>query len=202
MSLTNEELLGLHNQDEPELPKKRRTVHKLTDELLLGPRGLPALHKSLKKYRFHHKRAADRRRDEYTRSHHFDNLTRLLHIYQAWGHNIYPQYKFRDFIPVLSRAVGSTEVRNYKRQLMRGEVAGEAVGGERQTAERARQEEELDQELDQELEREPRRGDELFVSDDELYTPMGQASGQVPSHAAENSGPSAEELELAREFGF
>ncbi|KAG7901601.1 hypothetical protein KL907_004271 [Ogataea polymorpha] len=192
MSLTNEELLGLHNQDEPELPKKRRTVHKLTDELLLGPRGLPALHKSLKNYRFHHKRVADRRRDEYTRSHHFDNLTRLLHIYQAWGHDIYPQYKFRDFIPVLSRAMGSPEVRNYKRQLMRGETDGELGGGVRQTAEGAQKEQE----------QEPRRDDELFVSDDDLYTPIGQATGQVRSHAGENSGPSAEELELAREFGF
>ncbi|KAG7693308.1 hypothetical protein KL930_004089 [Ogataea haglerorum] len=196
MSLTNEELLGLHNQDEPELPKKRRTVHKLTDELLLGPRGLPALHRSLKKYRFHHKRAADRRRDEYTRSHHFDNLTRLLHIYQAWGHDIYPQYKFRDFIPVLSRAVGSTEVRNYKRQLMRGEEAGQEAGQERRAAEHTQRERE------QEREQDAWRGDELFVSDDELYTPAAHASAQLPGGTHESSGPSAEELELAREFGF
>ncbi|KAG7827375.1 hypothetical protein KL920_004629 [Ogataea angusta] len=196
MSLTNEELLGLHHQDEPELPKKRRTVHKLTDELLLGPRGLPALHRSLKKYRFHHKRAADRRRDEYTRSHHFDNLTRLLHIYQSWGHDIYPQYKFRDFIPVLSRAMGSTEVRNYKRQLMRGETGGEERTGHTQ------QEQNQDRDQDQEPEQDPLPGGELFVSDDELYTPIGQAGGQLPGHAGEHSGPSAEELELAREFGL
>ncbi|VEU19534.1 DEKNAAC100464 [Brettanomyces naardenensis] len=135
--LSNEELLNLQDDhstsvgpEQPQLPDKpRRRYHKLTDDLLLGPRGLPTLKKALDKYKFKSKKPKSQMTsyerymsEKYDHSVHFENLTRLLHIYQLWGHEIYPKYKFKDFIPVLSRATDTIAVKEYRRGLIRKEV--------------------------------------------------------------------------------
>ncbi|KAH3667377.1 hypothetical protein OGAPHI_003026 [Ogataea philodendri] len=199
MSLSNEDLLGLQGPEVPEIPKKRRTMHKLTDELLLGPRGLPALHRALKKYKFHHAKRPAQRRDNYTNSHHFDNLTRLLHVYQVWGHDVYPQYKFKDFIPVLSRAMGTSQMRTYKRALMVGEPF-EPIQVEAQTHET-----DVDIPPPTPSESAPKPVDDdpgLFLSDDELYTPAGKQPSDQPAAANDDEDVLSDEMELAREFGF
>lgn len=137
--LSNEELLGLHEdgtnrnddiktEQQIEVKPKRR-YHKLDDELMLSSRGLPELIKSLSKYRFRgKKRPAEMSSYEryvnkrYDRSIHFENLTRLLHVYQIWGHEVYPKYKFRDFTGVLNRAASSPALKEYKRSVIRKEV--------------------------------------------------------------------------------
>jgi len=137
--LSNEELLGLHEdgtnrnddiktEQQIEVKPKRR-YHKLDDDLMLSSRGLPELIKSLSKYRFRgKKRPAEMSSYEryvnkrYDRSIHFENLTRLLHVYQIWGHEVYPKYKFRDFTGVLNRAASSPALKEYKRSVIRKEV--------------------------------------------------------------------------------
>lgn len=96
---------------------------------MLGPRGLTKLVGRLNKYRFKKKKKATEMNSyeryvskRYDHSVYFENLTRLLHIYQVWGHEVYPKYKFRDFITVLNRAASSTAVKEYKRALIRKEV--------------------------------------------------------------------------------
>ncbi|QPG76836.1 hypothetical protein FOA43_004230 [Brettanomyces nanus] len=135
--LSNEELLGLREENTnanidnstvvPEKPRRR--YHKLTNDLMLGQRGVPALQRALGKFRFKAKKQRSQMTSyenymsgKYDHSVHFENLTRLVHIYQQWGHEIYPKYKLKDFIPVLSRAADMPALKEYKRAQIRKEV--------------------------------------------------------------------------------
>jgi len=136
--LSNEELLGLHEDgtsttngttEQPIEIKPKRRYHKLDDDLMLSNRGLPALIKSLGKYKFRGKRRPAEMSSyeryvnkRYDRSVYFENLTRLLHIYQIWGHDVYPKYRFKDFTGVLNRAASSPAIKEYKRTVIRKEV--------------------------------------------------------------------------------
>ncbi|ODV85386.1 hypothetical protein CANARDRAFT_28181 [[Candida] arabinofermentans NRRL YB-2248] len=122
------------NDATPQLKAPRRTLHKITDDLLLGPRGLKTLTKSLNSFKFKPKPKSNKNKhkltsyeiyknSKYENSNHFENLTKLLYIYQSWCHDIYPKYKFRDVIPILNRAVNTPIIKHHKRELIENEIS-------------------------------------------------------------------------------
>ncbi|GME89986.1 unnamed protein product [Ambrosiozyma monospora] len=130
--LSNDAILGLKDdttsQQEQQLPEKPvRKVYKLTDEFMLGPRGIPELHKSLKNFKFIKKNKYRSSYEKYKQgsygaSYQFQNLTNLLYVYQKWGHDIYPKYKFTDVIPVINKASSTPLTKQYKRKLILDEI--------------------------------------------------------------------------------
>lgn len=187
--LSNEELLGLHDEaadQQPELvdEKPHRHYYKLTDEIMMGPRGLPSLKKSLHKFKFHSKKpkasmtAYDRYVSKrYDHSIHYENLTRLLHNYQIWGHEIYPKYRFKDFIHLAARTCSTPRIKDYRRDLIRTEIEDKISGKEPADSAEYRPSRPSES-VDSAFTAEPAGPDDstsgLFVGDDEeLYTLAG-----------------------------
>ncbi|GMG28291.1 unnamed protein product [Ambrosiozyma monospora] len=131
--LSNDAILGLKDdttsQQEQQLPEKPvRKFYKLTDDFMLGSRGIPELHKSLKTFKFIKKNKYRSSYEKYKQgsygaSYQFQNLTNLLYVYQKWGHDIYPKYKFTDVIPVINKASSTPLTKQYKRKLILDEIS-------------------------------------------------------------------------------
>ena len=106
----------------------------LKEDVLLSKRGIPKLQSYLKDFKFTKRKSKtvisdSLRRDirkssamKYAEDHHYENLTRLLQIYQAWGHSLSPHLKFERFIDNLSRSVEIPTVRRHLRGLVEEEM--------------------------------------------------------------------------------
>lgn len=136
--------------------KPKRSSDKLTPEILLSGRGLPKLIDTFKRFKFTKRSAKGKaskhngvyKKVQYCDDHHYDNLTRIIQIYQNWGHSISPHLMFDRFIGNLDRGIQKSDVKYWIREQIREEIRGkvdrilqkEATEMERARAERAARE--------------------------------------------------------------
>ncbi|KAF3927551.1 hypothetical protein AA313_de0204513 [Arthrobotrys entomopaga] len=84
--------------------RKRKAPTKLSEEMLLGPKGIPYIREHApKKLKFRGK------------GHELSDIKRLLTFYQIWADNLYPKAKFQDAIDIIDK-LGSSRSMHNKRE--------------------------------------------------------------------------------------
>ncbi|EPS36520.1 hypothetical protein H072_9953 [Dactylellina haptotyla CBS 200.50] len=84
--------------------RKRKAPTALTEEMLLGPKGIPYLQEhASKKIKFKGK------------GHELSDIGRLLKFYQIWADNLYPKAQFRDAINIIEK-LGSSRGMQRRRE--------------------------------------------------------------------------------------
>ncbi|KAF3908715.1 hypothetical protein ABW20_dc0102584 [Dactylellina cionopaga] len=84
--------------------RKRKAPAKLTEEMLLGPDGIPYLQEhAAKKLKFKGK------------GHEISDLGRLLKFYQIWADNLFPKAQFKDVIEIIEK-LGASRGMHRKRE--------------------------------------------------------------------------------------
>ena len=103
---------------------RKRKGDRLTSIELLSGRGIPKLQEEFKKFKFISKRDNHNKNKHkllrsnnvnYGESHHYENLSRILQVYQSWGHQLTPHLKFDRFIDNLSRSIEDTDTKHWLR---------------------------------------------------------------------------------------
>lgn len=125
------------NVNQPELNQTSTKKHvkrsdKLTSDILLSGRGIPKLLDTLSSFKFskrnpksatsHRKALSHTASQRYGDEHHYKNLSRVLQMYQNWGHSLSPHLKFDRFIENLSRGVDDSYTKNWVRNQIREEM--------------------------------------------------------------------------------
>ncbi|KAH3678568.1 hypothetical protein WICMUC_001377 [Wickerhamomyces mucosus] len=100
-------LLGENNNDDGSIKKSRRSIAKLTEEMLLSSKGLKYIRTNSHKIR---KRLNKSRDDDYK------NLTNFLQFYQIWGHNLFPKAKFKDFLTLIEKLGPRRDIKDQRQQ--------------------------------------------------------------------------------------
>lgn len=118
-----DDILGLDdNAAEDVKIRKVRVAHKLNAELLESPRGLPHIRQAMKKFRFKTKKevakkygySVESRSVPFTKTHYYENLSRVLRVYQLWGHSIFPKAKFYDFSRLIDKPMREKRIRELR----------------------------------------------------------------------------------------
>ncbi|KAK6543277.1 chromosome segregation in meiosis- protein [Orbilia ellipsospora] len=90
--------------------RKRKAPTKLTEEMLLGPNGIPYIREHApKKLKFRGK------------GHEISDLKRLLKFYQIWADNLYPKAKFQDAIELIDKLGSSRSMHNKREEWIQEE---------------------------------------------------------------------------------
>lgn len=89
--------------------KTRRPRAKMDSARILGDKGLPALQKTMLRFKFKGK------------GHEKRDLAKLLGTYQLWGHKLYPKANFDDFLILCRRGGRDSAIRMYRKKLIEEE---------------------------------------------------------------------------------
>lgn len=118
-----DDILGLDSNTADEVKIRRvRVAHKLNAELLASKRGLPHIRQTMKKFRFKSKKevakkygySPESRSVPFTKTHYYENLSRVLRVYQLWGHSIFPKAKFYDFARLIDKPMRDRRIKELR----------------------------------------------------------------------------------------
>ncbi|CDK29918.1 unnamed protein product [Kuraishia capsulata CBS 1993] len=222
-----EENLGLTDGVPMLKNKTKRLNYNLNTELLLSKRGLPELRRYASNFKFKRHQPSrlrrDPRRDKFVNSVAFQNLTRILQMYQVWGHNIFPKARLADFIDLVKKTGNKKEIKAYRIECIEEEVArirglehgfgidigedagnGDNLKNTNSTNDNLpnRQSQSVDEDEDDEEIRRPTRTNNLFVGDDyddsePAPTSTSQPPDELESLLTRNNDDNLDDFDLA-----
>lgn len=116
------------------LPRPKRLTDKLTPDLMTSSKGVPKIMKRAKTFKFekrskaktsydlNYKNVRYLNRDKFGEDHHFKNLTKVLEMYQSWGHDLSSHLKFDRFINNVFKSFEDPYMREWLRNETREEM--------------------------------------------------------------------------------
>lgn len=137
-------------QDQTLLVKPQRKTDKLTPEVLTSKNGIPKIVKRVNAFKFDKKLKSKHNYDlnyrnvrysnraKFGEDHHFQNLTKILQMYQGWGHELRSHLKFDRFIQTIFKGMEDTYMKewlkNQTREEMRSKMEKETLREQRKIA--------------------------------------------------------------------
>ncbi|TID22537.1 hypothetical protein CANINC_003312 [Pichia inconspicua] len=114
-----------------QIPKLKRKTDKLTPELLTSNQGVFKILKLAKQFKFEKKAKVHRNYDlnyksinrvKFGEDHHYKNLTKVLQMYQSWGHELRSHMKFDRFIETVFKGFEDPYMKEWLRNQTREEI--------------------------------------------------------------------------------